>query len=349
MRRLHPILRAAILIPIVGSVIVHAGAWWGLLHIPVRRAPRLTDAPAPPPPETVLTLNTPAPAPKVEPPPPEIKPAPPPPEPKPEPKPEPPPQPVEIAPLKVETPIPAPAPAPVITAPAPKPTPTPAPVTPIAEPQPEPAPASFAGVQGPRASRIVYVVDSSGSMTSSLPFVLAELDRSVSRLNASQSFQVIVYHDPPRGSHGAPLEVFDQRADTHTLVAANDENKQRLRSWLAGVQPSGRSDPREALVTALSLKPELIFLLTRSIKRSGPDASWAGGNRAMLETLDRLNPVDTRSRMRPVIIKTIQFVDDDPTGLLKSIAAAHGDGEGSYRVMRLEEMPGHEPEPLDRR
>lgn len=339
MRRLHPALRAAILVPIVGSVLVHAAVWWGFIQIPITRpAPKLIDAPA----ETVLTL-TPQPEPVVVvPPPPQPKPEPPPPpppEPKVEPTPEP--QPAEVpAEVVKEAPRPEPKPAPVVTAP-PRPIPAPAPASPVSAdpPRPEPAPASFAGVQGPRAERIVYVVDASGAMTSSLPFVLGELDRSVSRLTAAQAFQVIVFHDPPRGSNGPAMEVFDPRGVSGSLITATEENKRRLRTWLAGVQPSGRSDPREALERALALKPELVFLLTRSIRRSGPDAAWAGGNRAMLETLDRLNPVDPSSRERPVIIKAIQFVDEDPTGLLKAIAAAHGDGEGSYRVLRVEEMP----------
>lgn len=333
----------AVLAPLIGTVVVHAAVWWGLVSIridPQRR--RLTDAPA----ETVVTFTLPP-----EPAAPEPDPIPPPPEP---PPPEPPPEtPPETAPEPAAEAEPPAQPAEITTetiqaVPEPEPAPRPAPVAPAApvrlEPRPvearppAPAPASFAGVQGPRAERIVYLVDASGPMTSSLPFVLAELDRSVSRLTAAQSFQVVVFREPPPGSSARDLEVFG--GPSAGLVRASDDQKQRLRTWLAGIQPSGRSDPREALETGLAFKPELVFLLTRSIRRSGPDAAWAGGSAAVLESLDRLNPAEARSGRRPVVIKTIQFIDDDPTGLLKTIASLHGDGPGSYRVMRIEELPG---------
>ncbi|MCC6675635.1 MAG: hypothetical protein IT436_00700 [Phycisphaerales bacterium] len=341
-RPVHPLLRAAVLVPLLGTIAVHAAAWWGLVSIridPHRR--QITDSPA----ETVVTFSLPpqpAPVPQPEPPPP---PPPPTPEPEPEPPaPEPEPQPAEIA---IEAPK-VDKPAPPRPQPAPRPAPRPAPVVTVPQPgparAPEPAPASFAGVQGPRASRVVYLVDASGPMASSLPLVLSELDRSVSRLNAAQSFQVIVFREPPPPAPGREsaraLEVFGGAGST--LLPATDDQKQRLRTWLAGIQPSGRSDPREALVAGLSLKPELVFLLTRSIRRSGPDSAWAGGNRAVLETLDRLNPADPATGRRPVVIKAIQFIDDDPSGLLKAIASLHGDGPGSYRVMDIEELPSGE-------
>lgn len=356
---LRPLWRAAIIIPIAGSALVHAAMWLGLRHVRVDRPERLTDAPAA---ESVLTFQPPpAPAAEDRPPePPPVKvapPAPPPPPPRepeparpPESKPEPPPrieQPAEI----VARPVEAEPPAPMAPEPAPAPAPRPAAAvepgpSAAVETPPEPAPATFAGMIGARASRIVYVVDASGPMTSSLPFVLAELDQSVSRLNASQSFQVMVFRDPPRARAGRPpapaLQVFEDGSGAGSLAAATPAVKRRLRTWLAGIQPSGRSDPREALVAALALKPDLVFLLTRSIRRSGPDASWAGGT-SFLDTLNELNPVDPSTGRRPVVIKAIQFIDDDPTGLLRSIAAAHGDGEGSYRVMRLEEMPPADP------
>jgi hypothetical protein len=34
-----------------------------------------------------------------------------------------------------------------------------------------------------------------------------------------------------------------------------------------------------------------------------------------------------------VVIKTIQFLEEDPTGVMRAIAERHGDGPGSYRVL----------------
>ena len=35
-----------------------------------------------------------------------------------------------------------------------------------------------------------------------------------------------------------------------------------------------------------------------------------------------------------IVIKALQFIDPDPTGMLQQIGAAHGDGPGSYTVVR---------------
>ena len=82
--------------------------------------------------------------------------------------------------------------------------------------------------------------------------------------------------------------------------------------------------------------PDLVFVLTRSINRSvGFDAE--ANNRDVLDALESINPVNASGR-RPARIKTIQFLDDDPTGLLQEIAERHGDGAGSYRLVGRTEV-----------
>jgi hypothetical protein len=205
------------------------------------------------------------------------------------------------------------------------------------------SPITFAGVAAERASTIVYVVDASGPMASSLPFVVDELSRSIESLAPSQQFQVIVFRSPPAskgagGAENAGFEMFTGAGGG--LVSATRDMKDRVRAWLTGVRPAGRSDPLPGLKAALSMKPNLVFLLSRSIKRSGPTKEWGAGATAILTTLDRLNPVQRVSGQRASVIKTIQFLDDDPSGLLRSIASVHGDGAGSYRVLELAELNG---------
>lgn len=205
------------------------------------------------------------------------------------------------------------------------------------------SPITFAGVAAERATRIVYVVDASGPMASSLPFVVDELARSLESLAPSQQFQVVLFRSPP-ASRGEPaqdepgFEMFP--GSSASLLQATRDTKDRVHAWLAGVRSSGRSDPLPGLKAALSMKPDLVFLLSRSIKRSGPTRQWGAGASAILSTLDKLNPVSRVSGQRPCVIKTIQFLDDDPTGLLRSIASVHGDGAGSYRVLELAELTG---------
>ncbi len=209
------------------------------------------------------------------------------------------------------------------------------------------APITFAGVAAERASRIVYVVDASGPMASSLPFVVDELSRSIESLESSQQFQVILFRSPPAsteandtsapGNH-AGYEMFTGAGEG--LLSASRATKDRVRAWLTSIRSVGRSDPLPGLRAAISMKPDLVFLLSRSIKRSGATSQWGAGAAAILSTLDRLNPVSRVSGQRAIVIKTIQFLDDDPTGLLRSIAAIHGDGAGSYRVLELAELTG---------
>lgn len=205
------------------------------------------------------------------------------------------------------------------------------------------SPITFAGVAAERASTIVYVVDASGPMASSLPFVVGELSRSIESLAPSQQFQVIVFRSPPASKGAGDAESAGYEMFTGAgggLLSATRDMKDRVRAWLTGVRPTGRSDPLPGLKAALSMKPSLVFLLSRSIKRSGPTKEWGAGATAILTTLDRLNPVQRVSGQRASVIKTIQFLDDDPSGLLRSIASVHGDGAGSYRVLELAELTG---------
>lgn len=258
---------------------------------------------------------------------------------------EPEPQPREVeTPREVEPQAPAlPAPPPVVKSelarpapiaqPAPRPAPIAAQPAPAQITQPVHAIASFAGVEGTRARRVVYVLDASGPMTSCLPFVKAELERSVSRLSAEQSFQVIVTR---RRAQDDAAEVRVFRSESAGFAPADARVCAALHDWLADVEPRWASDPLAGLEAAVREGPELVFLLTRSIRRSASGDVIAAGD-AALARLDALNPADASGK-RAAVIKIIQFLDEDPSGLLPRIAARHGDGEGSYRVMKLGEL-----------
>ncbi len=331
-------LQLAVVAPAVISVVIHAGAaLWVRGFSLVGRENPLTDAPV----ETILTLDVPR---RAEPPPvrvpePEPEPEPPPPAPVPERKPPPP---------RVETrPAPAPSPNPEPTQPKAAPATTGAspaaeePARPAPPPSPEPAPpprpASFAGVKADVAARVVYVVDASGAMTTSLSFVIDELARSIERLDESQLFQVILFREPPPdGGFEASAQGYEMFRSG--LVPATRANKDAAQAWAYSIRPLGKSSPLPGLAAALSLNPDLVFLLSRSIQRTGTEPRVA--NISLLNTLEELNPPSPISRARPTVIKTIQFIEDDPSGLLQAIAARHGDGVGSYRLLSLDELAG---------
>jgi hypothetical protein len=196
--------------------------------------------------------------------------------------------------------------------------------------------ATFAGLGARQASSVVYVVDASGAMVSSLKWVFKELERSVGALSSAQRFQVVLFRERPGGGEG--FEVFGgARAK---LVPASVANKAALSRWLAMVQPAGRSNPLGGLRHALELDPDAVFLLSRSIRRSSGDKDtgvWGRGRAETLADLDRWNPRQSNGRRR-VLIKAIQFLEEDPTGTMQAIGTEHGDGPGSYRVLTLQDL-----------
>jgi hypothetical protein len=199
--------------------------------------------------------------------------------------------------------------------------------------------ATFAGLGARQAVSIVYVVDASGAMVSSLKFVLAELERSVRSLSSGQKFQVILFRE--RGE-SQPFDVLTPTGGRARLLAATPANKAVLASWLTGITPTGRSNPLDGLRRGLEFDPDALFLLSRSIRRSSGDKDesgvWGKGPQETMAELDRLNPRDARNGRRRVVIKAIQFLEPDPTGTMQLIGEQHGDGPGSYSVLTLEAL-----------
>lgn len=193
---------------------------------------------------------------------------------------------------------------------------------------------SFAGVKAHAARRIVYVVDASGSMVNSYAFVRARLIQSINRLSPTQRFTIVLARTQPGST---TMEVLPTERKVAYLRGIPSEKDQAVR-WLRDVVVGGRSSPLEGLESALSLdpKPDLVFLLSRGFKRTDSGA-WTGVEGALAK-LDVLNPMSARTGRRAVIVKTLQFLDDDPTGLMEAIGNAHGDGPGSSRVLTMADL-----------
>jgi hypothetical protein len=202
---------------------------------------------------------------------------------------------------------------------------------------PPPIGAAFAGLRARRAASVVFVVDASGSMVTSLPLVLADLSRSIAALTPRQRFQVVLFREPVSGG-GARTEMFG--IEGMGLVRARARTRADVSAWLGSVAAGGRSNPMDGLRAALALRPDVVFVLARSYRRGGgaEEAQWGAPLAGVLAELDRLNPRTAATGARRTVIKAIQFIDDDPSGVLRAIAEAHGDGEGSYRVLTLEEI-----------
>lgn len=116
------------------------------------------------------------------------------------------------------------------------------------------ATASFFGTKV-EGNRIVYVVDNSGGMRDGeLETLVAELLKSVEALTPKQSYYVIFYSDAlyPLFFPNAPQD----------FVRADEKNKRQLRLWLDSVEFCLGNVVDEALKAALSIRPDVVYLLT---------------------------------------------------------------------------------------
>jgi hypothetical protein len=143
-----------------------------------------------------------------------------------------------------------------------------------------PGPASFFQI-GTRAERIVYVIDRSSSMgfNGLLAAAVRELLVSVDRLAPTVRFQVVVYNDT------AELVIPGQRE----LMPASPENLARVRTALAGLRAESSTAHLPALRLALSLSPQVIYLLTDADDLTDDDrreATRLNRGRAVIHTVE---------------------------------------------------------------
>ena len=146
---------------------------------------------------------------------------------------------------------------------------------------------------GGNAKRIAYVVDASGSLIDTLPFVIEELKESIRKLSDQQSFTVIFFSDgkviqPPRTG----------------LLEANKDVRDQVQAWLdsGAVTAQGTTAPLEAVKKALSYRPQLVFLLSDNI---------TGRQKYELER-ETLIAELMQANTGGAKINTIQFIYPDP-------------------------------------
>ena len=114
----------------------------------------------------------------------------------------------------------------------------------------------FCGVEG-GGNHFVYVVDSSGSMGAAFESARAELLRSIALLTPDQRFYVIFFDEQPDY-----MRLSDPNRDEAGSVFATPENKQRVAQWAMGVAMNRGQAPYEPLRFAVSLRPDVVFLLS---------------------------------------------------------------------------------------
>ncbi|HEY3964676.1 MAG TPA: VWA domain-containing protein [Planctomycetaceae bacterium] len=109
-------------------------------------------------------------------------------------------------------------------------------------------------------TKIVFVLDGSGSMTephsearTKLDRVKIELFRSILGMPDEMEFYVIFFN-----RFSVPMKA-------SSLQSATPENKRKYLEWVAKVQGGGGTDPSEALKLAFELQPDVIYLLTDGV------------------------------------------------------------------------------------
>ncbi|WP_437205943.1 vWA domain-containing protein [Planctomicrobium sp. SH664] len=174
---------------------------------------------------------------------------------------------------------------------------------------------SFIGIRDV-GTKFVYVIDRSASMATdnALQAAKNELQASLSRLSETQQFQVIFYNNEhvmldPRGGRGG-------------LFWGTDAQRLVVTQQLATILPEAGTQHLPALLTALSLNPDVIYLLTDGAAES----VLSSGDFALVR----------RENRRKTRIHCVEFgrgrksALGDAGNFLKKLAAEH-QGQYIYR------------------
>jgi len=159
---------------------------------------------------------------------------------------------------------------------------------------------------GQQASSYVYVLDRSGSMHDTFHLLQRELLRAIGSLHDHQSFDVVWFSEGPAQSLSP------------TLLPATAENKRRAFDAIRAMSPGGRTQPLDALRQGLSLRADVLFLLS--------DGDFGEQNAQVLEAVHQ-----HRARAVSPIVHTILFAFDggeNANPILRRIAEVGG---GTYK------------------
>lgn len=117
---------------------------------------------------------------------------------------------------------------------------------------------SFMGVSD-NATRVVYVIDASASMSSHNAIGQAKgaLIASLNSLDSGQQFQIIFYNEEPK-------VMSLKNAPKKPLYFATDHNKIEAHQFVQGIPPDGGTVHLLAIMQALKYSPEVMYVLTDS-------------------------------------------------------------------------------------
>jgi len=172
----------------------------------------------------------------------------------------------------------------------------------------------------PGATRIVYLIDASGSLIDTLPFVQLELQQTLRTLRPQQSFAVIFFNSS-RVLEAPPIGM--KRASNDAVTITN----QWIDPGSGKVIATGRPSPAAAIRRAMAYQPDAVVLLSDGLTGKG---STALAERAQLLTL--IAAANTHA----AVFHTLQIRQPDPLatatrrGTLELIAMQTG---GTHRYV----------------
>jgi len=177
----------------------------------------------------------------------------------------------------------------------------------------------------PGGSRVVYLIDASGSQVDTLPFVQQAVQRAVRSLQPEQSYTVIFFNGHTM-TEAAPTGM------TAATTAALAETDRFIDPQAGRIVASGPPDARGAIRRALAYQPDTVVLLSDGLTgRRDP----LGDRADLLALIDTANVSGAR-------FHTIQVRQPDPLatpqrrGTLELIASRTG---GVYRFVPDGELP----------
>lgn len=174
------------------------------------------------------------------------------------------------------------------------------------------------GIQG-EGYKFVYVFDRSGSMEGApLAAAKAELIASLKSLQDTHQFQIIFYSNE--------VLRFNPTGDPNRLFFATERNKNLAAKFIGSIIALGGTDHEKALLLAISLQPDVIFLLTDADEPK----LWPG-------QLDKI-----KRRAAGITIHAIEFgsrPQAEPNNFLVRLARDNGGRHGYVDISTLRPVP----------
>ncbi|MGA2259303.1 MAG: VWA domain-containing protein [Thermoguttaceae bacterium] len=154
----------------------------------------------------------------------------------------------------------------------------------------EKAQVSLFGVKA-EGTKFVYVLDRSGSTGGKvLAAAKAEILASIEKIDDVHQFQLVVYNERPKA--------FNPAGPNGQLAFGTDANRAEVKKFLGSLEADGGTDHAAALLLAIRMRPDVIFLLTDGDKPFVTAQEMA--------RIDRVGP--------GIMIHTIQFGEGPQTG-----------------------------------